>query len=118
MTPDAWTYCRLNLGTELLSPPFVWVCVETIYRGGFIFDITAVAMTKLFFCLGNASIEELLALFVRPMLLLVIKQEAIIVLRHVGIFFFFLNSSVSLSKSKHLSNVCKFHTINFRVVVL
>lgn len=88
MTPDAWTYCRLNLGTELLSPPFVWVCVETIYRGGFIFDITAVAMTKLFFCLGDASIEELLALFVRPVLLLVIKQEAIIVLRHVGIFFF------------------------------
>lgn len=87
MTPDAWTYCRLNLGTELLSPPFVWVCVETIYRGGFIFDITAVAMTKLFFCLGNASIEELLALFVRPVLLLVITQEAIIVLRHVGIFF-------------------------------
>lgn len=74
MTPDAWTYCRLNLGTELLSPPFVWVCVETIYRGGFIFDITAVAMTKLFFCLGNASIEELLALFVRPVLLLVIKS--------------------------------------------
>lgn len=59
MTPDAWTYCRLNLGTELPSPPFVWVCDETIYRGGFIFDITAVAMTKLFYSiLGNASIGK------------------------------------------------------------